>query len=272
MDNRETTQRLLTQFESEKKDNTIRKLENDQLRSSQRLSWYGFAMALLIVIVLFLWMRQRQVALKQKVLKQELEVEQSRVKDILKQQEINIVKARFDATESERKQLSYFLHDTMAGSLSGIMHFVDGIHVSATDTALKNELQEVRERMQLLYSQARSLSHDLHPPSSPSEEKPFDAEFERFIKYQLVGSDIQLMLFLDNPGDLKNLDAQRQMLLYRIAQEAMANIFKHAHAKNVSIESTTEDGKLILRICDDGVGFDASKPASSGIGLRNMRE
>jgi signal transduction histidine kinase len=60
--------------------------------------------------------------------------------------------------------------------------------------------------------------------------------------------------------------------LYRIAQEALTNIAKHARAKNVRIELAERDGILTLAVEDDGVGFDASGWRGEGLGLRNMRE
>ena len=59
---------------------------------------------------------------------------------------------------------------------------------------------------------------------------------------------------------------------YRIAQEALHNIVKHAQATRVDIRLTTEDGALTLVVQDNGVGFDSGGAFPGHIGLRSMRE
>jgi signal transduction histidine kinase len=63
-----------------------------------------------------------------------------------------------------------------------------------------------------------------------------------------------------------------EVALYYIAQEALNNILRHAHARNVSVNIRQTRQNVILEIKDDGQGFDIKKLDNSGLGLRNMKE
>jgi len=67
------------------------------------------------------------------------------------------------------------------------------------------------------------------------------------------------------------LHPSTSLSLYRIAQEALHNIITHSRAKNVRIELVGNSGELLLRITDDGMGFDLSQEVT-GLGLANMRQ
>ena len=63
-----------------------------------------------------------------------------------------------------------------------------------------------------------------------------------------------------------------QAELYHIAQEALNNTLKHAHAQRVDIYLSFSETSVKLQVCDDGVGFDAANPSRGGQGLAGMRE
>jgi signal transduction histidine kinase len=68
------------------------------------------------------------------------------------------------------------------------------------------------------------------------------------------------------------LDAKIEEMLYGIAQEALNNVVKHAHAKNVMVHVIQSGHTVIMKIEDDGIGFDPAEKGQGGIGLRTMRE
>jgi signal transduction histidine kinase len=69
------------------------------------------------------------------------------------------------------------------------------------------------------------------------------------------------------------LSPQLEAGLYRIAQEALNNVLKHAHASNVAITLAQDDHSIFMKITDDGVGFDQLKLSDAGcLGLRTMQE
>jgi signal transduction histidine kinase len=72
--------------------------------------------------------------------------------------------------------------------------------------------------------------------------------------------------------DVDPLPAEVKVALYRIIQEAINNVVKHAQAQHVTVTLQRNDGKIMLRIVDDGRGFDRDRIPSDHFGLGNMRE
>jgi signal transduction histidine kinase len=70
----------------------------------------------------------------------------------------------------------------------------------------------------------------------------------------------------------KKLRPVAAVALFRIAQEALNNVVKHAHAKSVRVEISAEEGALVLEVRDDGEGFDASAAPRGRWGMTTMRE
>ena len=68
------------------------------------------------------------------------------------------------------------------------------------------------------------------------------------------------------------LSAEQELHVYRIAQEALANVAHHAHARRVMVRMARQRRRLVVRVRDDGVGFDPERPARGGLGLVTMRE
>jgi signal transduction histidine kinase len=108
------------------------------------------------------------------------------------------------------------------------------------------------------------------------EMQPVDLEKEGLISvlnHRLAAvegrADIKARLLADENIPLSK---DKEIALYYIAQEALNNILKHAHAKTVSMILKKTRKKIILEILDDGIGFDLKKADSGGLGLKNMRE
>jgi signal transduction histidine kinase len=82
-------------------------------------------------------------------------------------------------------------------------------------------------------------------------------------------ADIRARMISDENIQLEKDD---EIALYYIAQEALNNILRHAHAKNVSVNLKQARQNVTLEILDDGQGFEIKKLDNSGLGLRNMKE
>ena len=77
---------------------------------------------------------------------------------------------------------------------------------------------------------------------------------------------------LDVSGDTAGLDEEKQTVIYRVAQEALANVGRHAQAHHVEVSLSVADHATELRVRDDGVGFDPVSVHGSGLGLEGMGE
>ena len=76
---------------------------------------------------------------------------------------------------------------------------------------------------------------------------------------------------LSTEGDLSDLGSDQQLVLYRVTQEALNNVARHARAKHVSVQIDRTDGRVALKVKDDGSGF-AVRDAERGLGLDGMAE
>lgn len=183
--------------------------------------------------------------------------------------------AAIEQIDAERARLAHELHSGAGQALAGIK-----IHLELIDSYLKSPPEQVRNSLhrigllaQEALQQVRSLSRRVHPP-----------DWER------LGLGEALLRLWENSGipgkfeaalSLAPLPAEPphhlRVLLYRVAQEALANAIRHAAAQRLSLTLTGSPGSLRLTVEDDGKGFDpaatfAGGSASHGIGLRSMHE
>jgi two-component system sensor histidine kinase UhpB len=77
--------------------------------------------------------------------------------------------------------------------------------------------------------------------------------------------------FALEPGALDELDEDAQIVVYRVVQEGLSNVAQHAGARRVCVSAVREDGAAVVRVDDDGRGFDPAR-AGGGLGLTGMRE
>lgn len=177
--------------------------------------------------------------------------------------------------ENERRFIAQELHDHLAQTLLQINMQV-GIcrrYLELGYTAETAEELELLEAQTLKASQqARQLISDLRPPVSA--EGSFETALETLLEihHQRGGTPVTLNYLADKPLPLSG---HRKLALLRIIQEALLNVRKHAHAGQAELTVKQGDGKLIVTITDDGIGFDSAlvpNPLAEkgGAGMVNM--
>jgi signal transduction histidine kinase len=181
----------------------------------------------------------------------------------------NLSRRLIQAQEAERALLARELHDDVTQRLAVLAIDVGRAESAAPGGAQSGTLRTVRESLVRLSEDIHSLAYRLHP--SVLEElglaEALRTECER--KGRHGGIDVTL--------DLDRVPAaigkDRALCLYRVAQEALNNVVRHARAKTAGVTLRQVDGGLLLAIRDDGVGFDAEEPRNRGsLGLVSMRE
>jgi signal transduction histidine kinase len=160
-----------------------------------------------------------------------------------------LMQAELESQESERRKLSADLHDSIGGMLSTIR-----VGISTMAKALPNPhaIDETKKMLDDTISSVRRISRDLMPSTLEKfgltyAIKELCERFEQTAKINIV--------FMEN-GDIPKLGSQRELMLFRIAQELLNNAVKHSQASQIEVSTHVGD---ILLICveDDGVGFDA---------------
>jgi signal transduction histidine kinase len=167
------------------------------------------------------------------------------------------------AREEERRRLRHDLHDQLGPTLAALALQLESARddPDRLDDALELAAATARESV----DDVRRLVHDLRP-AALDELGVVEALRERV--HRLSGGDPHMRL--DAPDDLGLLPAAVEVAAYRIASEAMTNAIRHAEAKRCVVSLTRADGRLAVRITDDGRGI---APGSvDGVGLRSMRE
>ena len=180
--------------------------------------------------------------------------------------------AVIDAQESERARLARDLHDEVNQSLTGIMLRLSAIAADA-DPQTQRALQEVRDLTEQAMGELLRLSHDLRPMTL--DDLGLSAALAARLKQ--LRRDTNLIVRGDVAPDLPSLSREQQTVLFRIAQEAISNVVQHANATTIVVVLRPYiDGRVMLRVSDDGRGIEPSRPTLAGertsSGLTGMRE
>lgn len=170
------------------------------------------------------------------------------------------------AREEERRRLRRDLHDGLGPALASMMLKLDAARnlLTRDPSAADALLVDLKKQTQAELSDIRRLVYELRPPSL-DELGLIQALREQAEQYLHEG----LFVTLDAPESLPELPAAVEVAIYRIVQEAMTNVARHAQARTCTIRFRLLDG-LEVEVCDDGRGI--SKGARAGIGLTSMRE
>jgi signal transduction histidine kinase len=174
------------------------------------------------------------------------------------------------ATARERNRLARDLHDTLAHSLAGLV-----VELQAIDTLLKaepeaarSELVKARQIAQDGLRETRQAIQDLRV--NPIEDLGLARALERAAIDFGDRAGVQVELHVSDPQAAIANDVAAQ--IYFIAQEALHNIERHADARRVEVSLARSDGQLLLKISDDGRGFDEAQVDQERFGLQGMYE
>jgi signal transduction histidine kinase len=174
------------------------------------------------------------------------------------------------ATARERNRLARDLHDTLAHSLAGLV-----VELQAIDTLLKaepeaarSELVKARQIAQDGLRETRQAIQDLRV--NPIEDLGLARALERAAIDFGDRAGVQVELHVSDPQASIANDVAAQ--IYFIAQEALHNIERHADARRVEVSLARSDGQLLLKISDDGRGFDEAQVDQERFGLQGMYE
>ncbi|MCB0213669.1 MAG: GAF domain-containing protein [Anaerolineae bacterium] len=179
------------------------------------------------------------------------------------------------AMAKERQRLARDLHDSVTQALYGVTLYAEAanrqIAVGETDRAVEN-LSELRATAQEALREIRLLIFELRPPVL--EEQGLAAALQARLESVEGRSGLKTILDVENKPEAR-LPMDTEVGLYRIAQEALNNVLKHAqaHEVHVCLQDLPAEHKVVLEIADDGQGFDATNGNGSGrLGLHTMRE
>ncbi len=196
--------------------------------------------------------------------------EKRKIEEELKQQGITsqrqITEATIQAQEKERFELGKELHDNINQILATIKIYLG--MAKAKENIPRNLVEQSYEYVSQAIAEIRKLAHTLH--KSTLGDTSLKEALQHMVKDINLLDNLQLRLIIDDAFEKKDIDQHKELMLYRIVQEQLSNIIKHAKAQEVVINIKIDETSLFLSVTDNGVGFDTSQKVN-GIGLKNIR-
>ena len=266
VNNKQAIADLEIQYQTEKKDNQIRVQTLELKNASDRNRILVLGISLIGVLVLVIWLFY-YYRLKAKSAEKKLQAaeHESEKQQLLLNSKQEAFKAYSEGQEVERKRMAEELHDDIGATLSGIQHQLQSYSTTGEHSDLSTPLGHLNK----ITGRVRNLSHQLMPPlvSSSSLNTIIEDYLEDFgyMKEEKVTYH-----YFNNESSPALTDMQK-LHIFRITQECLQNISKHADAKNIQVQVSHWEDSINLIIEDDGKGMDLENDANEGIGLRNIR-
>lgn len=171
--------------------------------------------------------------------------------------------------ERERGRIAREMHDSTVQDLVAIGLNLKRLRHLADDAVAQEVLTEVRTILTRTQEDVRTLSYLLHPPLL--EEGGLVLALASLI--QGLSSRMRISVEFDTDVSNARLPAEIEMALYRVAQEALINVHKHAAATHAIVHFNLQDDRLVLEVEDDGVGISPQHAyhIGTGVGIQGMR-
>ncbi len=166
------------------------------------------------------------------------------------------------ASDAERLRIARDLHDGVVQDLAGSSLALSTL-AARSDTPISTDLEEVGRSLRVSMRSLRSLLVEIYPPDLHTAGL---AAAVQDLVAPLVGTGVRVDV--DVSGD-EDASGAAVALVWRLAQESVRNVARHARATRMSLTVRREDDRLVLEVVDDGVGFDpGATPADAHFGLR----
>jgi len=173
------------------------------------------------------------------------------------------------AQEDERALLARELHDDLTQRLAVLAIDVGRAEQGARDEVQARVMRGVREGLVRLSEDVHALAYQLHP--SVLDELGLAEALRTECERRSRQGQVEVSVRLDPPPEDVARDVA--LCLFRVAQEALNNVVRHARARTATLDLHPMDGGLLLAVRDDGVGFDPASPGTGrSLGLASMRE
>ncbi|MBN1199491.1 MAG: sensor histidine kinase [Bacteroidales bacterium] len=178
------------------------------------------------------------------------------------------LKSFIEGEEKERQRLSRELHDGIGQYLVSVKMQLESL-LYQDEKDVKEQLSRIRTDFDKIVEEIRRISNNL----MPSVLEAFGIVFAIRNLCVETSDHTGLKISLDFKGDFESLNKTIKTYIFRIAQEALNNIVKHAGAKRVELFLIRQREEVLFKIRDDGKGFNLQEIKSgSGHGMNNMRE
>ena len=187
-------------------------------------------------------------------------------------QQNQLIEAAVRSEEIERHRIAEALHDEVGAILSSSKLHIQGIKTDKLDERDKQLHEKGKELLNEGIQKVRGISHNLH--SNILKEFGLNEAIHHFITKLTQDSLVKTSTSLDEKYTTQN--PENDISIYRMIQELVNNILKHAHATMINISSIYDNNQLVITIIHDGSGlsqeqFEDLRYKKEGLGLKNIQ-
>lgn len=268
VDTRNYSSFIETKYETNKKENEILRLQKVQQQKDyaikRRNTYLAITFGLLAAMFVIITLLRRNLKNRKKLAEQQAAIQKEKITSMEKQQQVTSLQSMINGQETERIRIAKDLHDGLGGIFSTVkMHF----------STLQHEIPEVKNN--LLYGKTSDL---INNAADELRKVAHNMMPEVLMKVGLVealkdfcnniSAGKLLNISLQTFGMEKRLSSSTEIMVFRIIQELINNIIKHAYATEAIIQFNREANRLSITIEDNGRGFntkEAEDKATMGI-------
>lgn len=254
---------LQTKFETEKKQQEIKLLNSEntvnRLSIASRNKTIAIISGLLIISLIISALVYNRKNLKQKAALEKKEFEHRNM----------LAKAVIDAEEDERKRIGSDLHDGVGQLFSAVKMNLSGLfdRINIENTAEKFLAEKTLALVDESCKEVRIISHKMMP--NTLLKSGIASDIKSFIEKL---DETNLKVNFEATGFSDQLEHNEEVILYKVIQELVSNIIKHAQASELTINLYNQKDFIKAIVKDNGVGFSTDKLSSfDGIGLKNIK-
>jgi len=197
---------------------------------------------------------------------------QKQMSQLKEHQQNQLIESAVRSEEGERHRIAEMLHDEVGALLSSSRIFLVEMNTQNLSEADRQDHGKVKEMIDESIQKVRSISHNLH--STILKEFGLNEAIRHFMKKVAGGTALNSVVELDEEYQISN--AETDLAVYRITQELVNNLIKHAHPRLINIKSSLSQNQLQLQIQHNGEGltqeqFEELRFKPIGLGLKNIQ-
>lgn len=244
------------------KNNLLQKTRLQQKETMNMALMAGCVLLLLVAVLLYINFKNRNRLLRQK---ENLHAQQ--ISKLENEKKLLAAQSLMKGQEEERSRLARDLHDGVGGLLSGVklsMSTMKGNVFLSEENA--RSFENVIVQLDQSIAELRRVSHNMMPEALI--KYGLKEALENYCENLNVSGSIHVQL--QTYGMENRMEQNAEIVIYRIIQELLNNVIRHAGAKKVLIQLVREDGRFNLTVEDDGRGFEKNE-IRGGAGLSNIR-
>lgn len=257
---------IQTKYETEKKENEILELQTENLEVDyqRQQNFYLFIGALLALslAILSIYFLQKNAKRKRTILQQNQKIREQNFNQLLRAKELEGIDNILEAQEKERSKMAAELHDNLGSKVATLKLFLES---SDNEDNFSKNYSKLKTLISETYNDIRNIS----------KNKNFGAQISsglipstKAIAHQISDTK-KIKIDVINIDVKKRIENNTEIQIFRILQELITNIIKHAKATEAIIQFSEENNLLNIMVEDNGKGFNVHQNAS-GIGLSNI--